>query len=83
MVKGAAPHIVHHLDWTLQRAAALCNEPFHLHELTKALDRYRRRSAPGAEAITFQMIRNLADAEKARLLDCLNAVWTSGQLPES
>ncbi|XP_037558020.1 uncharacterized protein LOC119435164 [Dermacentor silvarum] len=29
------------------------------------------------------MLRNLADAEKARLLDCLNAVWNNGQLPES
>ncbi|KAH7936825.1 hypothetical protein HPB49_005671 [Dermacentor silvarum] len=29
------------------------------------------------------MLRNLADEERARLLDCLNVVWTSGQLSES
>ncbi|KAH7959823.1 hypothetical protein HPB49_014047 [Dermacentor silvarum] len=67
----------------MECVAALCNEPFQLHELTKALDRSRRRSTPGADGITFQMLRNLADAEKARLLDCLNAVWNNGQLPES
>ncbi|KAH7977345.1 hypothetical protein HPB49_000738 [Dermacentor silvarum] len=83
MVGGAAPHIVHHQDWTQEQVAALCNKSFQLHELTKALDRSRRRSAPGADGITFQMLRNLADAERARLLDCLNAVWTSGQLPEA
>ncbi|KAH7954986.1 hypothetical protein HPB49_023662 [Dermacentor silvarum] len=43
----------------------------------------RWSAAPGADGITFQMLRNLADAEKARLLDCLNAVWNNGQLPES
>ncbi|KAH7959127.1 hypothetical protein HPB49_008468 [Dermacentor silvarum] len=66
-----------------EQVAALCNKPFQLHELTKALDRSRRRSAPGVDGITFQMLRNLADAERARLLDCLNTVWTSVQLPES
>ncbi|KAH7933031.1 hypothetical protein HPB49_007159 [Dermacentor silvarum] len=52
---------------------ALCNEPFQLPELTKALDR--------SDGITFQMLLNLVDAEKARLLDCLNAVWNNGQVP--
>ncbi|KAH7985622.1 hypothetical protein HPB49_026340 [Dermacentor silvarum] len=83
MVRAAAMHTTHHPDWTMECVAALCDEPFQLHELTKALDRSRRRSAPGADGITFQMLRNLADAEKARLLDCLNAVWNNGQLPES
>ncbi|KAH7959343.1 hypothetical protein HPB49_010468 [Dermacentor silvarum] len=83
MVRGAASHNVHHLAWTLDRMAALCNKPFQLHKQTKAFDLSRRHSGPEADGITFQMLRNLADTEKVRLLDCLNAVWSSGQLPES
>ncbi|KAH7954713.1 hypothetical protein HPB49_021108 [Dermacentor silvarum] len=83
IVRRATQHNTLHPAWTMDRVAALCNEPFQLHELTKALDRSGRRSAPGADGITFQMLRNLADAEKARLLDCFNAVWSNGQLPES
>ncbi|XP_037561615.1 uncharacterized protein LOC119440810 [Dermacentor silvarum] len=41
------------------------------------------RSASGADRITFQMLRNLADAEKERLLECFNIIWDTGVLPES
>ncbi|KAH7932663.1 hypothetical protein HPB49_000527 [Dermacentor silvarum] len=59
------------------------NEPIRVYELKAALDQARRRSAPGADRITFQMLRNLADAEKERLLECFNTIWGTGFLPES
>ncbi|KAH7987848.1 hypothetical protein HPB52_024849 [Rhipicephalus sanguineus] len=72
---------IHHHAFTLERVAALCNEPFQFHELTASLDRSKRRSTPGADGITFQMLRNLADSEKAQLLNYFKDVWNSGQLP--
>ncbi|KAH7973417.1 hypothetical protein HPB49_000891 [Dermacentor silvarum] len=76
-------YTTHHPDWTMECVAALCNEPFQLHELDQGPRPFQAAKRPGSSGITFQMLRNLADAEKARLLDCLNAVWNNGQLPES
>ncbi|KAH7965693.1 hypothetical protein HPB49_009864 [Dermacentor silvarum] len=42
-----------------------------------------RRSAPGADGVTLQMLRNLATSEQRRLLDCYNNIWWSGQVPEA
>ncbi|KAL1470170.1 hypothetical protein MTO96_024565, partial [Rhipicephalus appendiculatus] len=73
----SVPSSCRHADWVSGQIQALCNEPVHMHELRAALERTRRRSAPGADGITFQMMRNLADAEQERLLVCFNTIWST------
>ncbi|KAH7937317.1 hypothetical protein HPB49_010617 [Dermacentor silvarum] len=73
----------HHADWVAAQIQALCSEPIRVYELKAALDQTRRRSTPGADRITFQMLRNLADAEKERLLERFNTIWDTGVFPES
>ncbi|XP_037567474.1 uncharacterized protein LOC119448047 [Dermacentor silvarum] len=77
------PSSCHHADWVAAQIQALCSEPIHMYDLKAALHQTRRCSAPGADRITFQMLRNLADAEKERLLECVNTIWDTGVLPES
>ncbi|KAH7980498.1 hypothetical protein HPB49_016691 [Dermacentor silvarum] len=52
-------------------------------ELKAILDQTRRRSAPGADRITFRMLCNLADTDKERLRECFNTIWDTGVLSES
>nr|XP_037287166.1 uncharacterized protein LOC119180127 [Rhipicephalus microplus] len=54
-----------------------------MHELVAALEGSRRRSAPGADGITFQMLRNLDGTGRQRLLELYNDIWSAGTLPES
>ncbi|XP_077508711.1 uncharacterized protein LOC144120154 [Amblyomma americanum] len=63
--------------------AALCEAPITPHELHRALHRSKQRSAPGADGLTLQMLRNLGAPEQARFLDAFNIIWDSGILPES
>ncbi|KAH7937433.1 hypothetical protein HPB49_012205 [Dermacentor silvarum] len=61
----------------------LCNESIRIHELEAALSRTKRRSTPGADGITFQMLRNLEEAGRQRLLEFFNDIWNTGDIPES
>ncbi|XP_037529360.1 uncharacterized protein LOC119406701 [Rhipicephalus sanguineus] len=54
-----------------------------MHELVAALDGCKRRSAPEADGITFQMHRNLEEGGRQRLLGLYNDIWNTGELPES
>lgn len=72
-----------HPEWATSQIAAICQDPLTLHELQTALRRGKRRSAPGADGVTLQMLRNLATSEQRRLLDCYNNIWWSGQVPEA
>lgn len=60
---------------------ALCTEDFTLSELTVVLNSRRKRSAPGADGITYQALRNIDHSMMPRLLDAYNVVWRTGQLP--
>ncbi|XP_037503495.1 uncharacterized protein LOC119378407 [Rhipicephalus sanguineus] len=73
----------HHPAWTASQIAALCQEPIFEYVLNAALARTKRRSAPGADGITYQMLRNLDLAARQRLLRAFNDVWQSGTLPEA
>ncbi|XP_037501849.1 uncharacterized protein LOC119375889 [Rhipicephalus sanguineus] len=73
----------HHPAWTASQIAALCQEPIFEHELNAALARTKRRSAPGADGITYEMLRNLDVAARQRLLRAFNDAWQSGTLPEA
>ncbi|XP_075535066.1 uncharacterized protein LOC142570580 [Dermacentor variabilis] len=73
----------HHPEWVAAQISALCSEPLRMHELESALALTRRRSAPGADGITCQMLRNLAEPQRVRLLEQFNSSWSTGVLPES
>ncbi|XP_070386337.1 uncharacterized protein [Dermacentor albipictus] len=72
-----------HPAWTSSQVTALFQEALALHELQVALRRGKRRSAPGVDGVTPQMLRNLAASEQQRLLECFNEIWQSGQVPEA
>ncbi|XP_075543819.1 uncharacterized protein LOC142578305 [Dermacentor variabilis] len=58
-------------------------EPLRIHELESALALTRRRSALGADGITCQKLRNLAEPQRVRLLEQFNFSWSTGVLPKS
>ncbi|KAH7959819.1 hypothetical protein HPB49_014043 [Dermacentor silvarum] len=66
-----------------QAITSLCEEDFTFHELQRVLCRGRRRSAPGQDGVTHQMLRNLDEDQRHFLLDAFNGVLRSGCLPES
>ncbi|XP_077556747.1 LOW QUALITY PROTEIN: uncharacterized protein LOC144170656 [Haemaphysalis longicornis] len=55
--------------------------PFTAAELDRAIQNAKRKSAPGADGITYQAIRNLNEEQRSRLLDFYNQCWSSGTLP--
>ncbi|KAH7985114.1 hypothetical protein HPB49_026591 [Dermacentor silvarum] len=62
-----------------QAITSLCEDDFTFHELQRVLCRGRRRSAPGMDGVTHQMLRNLDDHQLA----VFNGLLRSGCLPES
>ncbi|XP_037515483.1 uncharacterized protein LOC119391904 [Rhipicephalus sanguineus] len=77
------PSSCHHPGWVSVQVRELCVQPIGMHELVAALDGAKRRSAPGVDGITFQMLRNLDGAGRQRLLEYYNNVWCTRVLPES
>ncbi|KAL1425157.1 hypothetical protein MTO96_019500 [Rhipicephalus appendiculatus] len=73
----------HRPSFTREQVATICEAPLALHELKAALQRTRRRSAPGADVIPPQMLRNLGTNRQQRLLDCYNQVWQTNGVLES
>ncbi|KAH7937061.1 hypothetical protein HPB49_007675 [Dermacentor silvarum] len=68
---------------TTAQIQELCSESIRIHELEAALSRTKRRSTPGADGITFQMLRNLEEAGRQRLLEFFNDIWSTEDIPES
>ncbi|XP_077516753.1 uncharacterized protein LOC144127718 [Amblyomma americanum] len=66
----------------LAHVVAQCYAAITAHELQAVLDRPRKRTAPGADGISHQMLRNLDTPERTRLLEAFNAIWGSATLPE-
>ncbi|KAL1479969.1 hypothetical protein MTO96_051433 [Rhipicephalus appendiculatus] len=70
------------VSWTLfvddtqtdDKVAALLGEQFKPHQLTASPKCSKRRSITEADGITIQMLPNVADREKAKLLDYLNDI---------
>ncbi|KAH7936901.1 hypothetical protein HPB49_006276 [Dermacentor silvarum] len=66
-----------------QAITSLCEEDFTFHELQRVLCLGRRRSAPGQDGVTHQMLRNLDEDKRHLLLDAFNGVLRSGCLPDT
>ncbi|KAH7957192.1 hypothetical protein HPB52_015953 [Rhipicephalus sanguineus] len=54
-----------------------------MRELRSVLDSRKRRSAPGSDGITYQMLRNIDSSLLPQLLAAYNTVWRTGELPAS
>lgn len=61
---------------------AAFDAPFTAAELARAIQNVKRKSAPGADGITYQAIKNLNEEQRSLLLDFYNHHWISGTLPE-
>ncbi|KAK8783177.1 hypothetical protein V5799_015483, partial [Amblyomma americanum] len=68
--------------WLLAQVTAQCHAAITAHELQAVLDRPRRQTAPGADGISHQMLRNLDTTERARLLESFNTISGMATLPE-
>ncbi|XP_037577084.1 uncharacterized protein LOC119459352 [Dermacentor silvarum] len=66
---------------TLADVDALCAADFSIGELRAVLASRRRRSAPGSDGITYQMLRNFDSGQLHLLLDACNQVWRTGRIP--
>ncbi|KAH7959034.1 hypothetical protein HPB49_007411 [Dermacentor silvarum] len=75
------PPLLPSLSTHAQAITSLCEEDFTFHELQRVLCRGRRRSAPGQDGVTHQMLRNLDEDQRHFLLDAFNGVLRSGCLP--
>lgn len=62
---------------------ATINDDFTNPELDYALTRCRRKGAPGADGITNQALKNIDATDRPLLLEYLNVIWRSGELPSS
>ena len=50
-------------------------------ELEYALRKCTKRSAPGPDGVTYQALRNLDERHLPALLETLNKVWRTAELP--
>ncbi|XP_072145536.1 uncharacterized protein [Dermacentor andersoni] len=66
----------------LEDIRALCGTDFTLSELRTVLASRKRRSAPGSDGVTYQMLRNLDGDQLLLLLDAFNEVWRTGSIPD-
>ena len=58
------------------------NSPLTEDELEYALSLAKKDSAPGADEVSYSMLRNLAPSGKALLLNLLNRAFKEGKFPE-
>lgn len=58
------------------------DEDFSLEELKYALKASKRKSAPGPDGITNQMLQNITEERLQELLTVFNCIWASGDIPE-
>ncbi|XP_075556524.1 uncharacterized protein LOC142588571 [Dermacentor variabilis] len=66
----------------LEDIRALCDAHFTIGELRTVLTSRKRRSAPGSDGVTYQMLRNLDGDQLLLLLDAYNNVWRTGCIPD-
>lgn len=57
--------------------------PFNIEELLSALKESKRKSAPGPDGITNQMLQNIPNGRLQELLKFLNYIWETNDIPEN
>lgn len=51
-------------------------------ELVAAIEESNQVCAPGADNITYKLLRNLNDKDRTKLLMLANEAWKKGNLPQ-
>lgn len=52
-------------------------------EFVAVIDQAKLRTAPGPDGITYEVFKNADGPALQWMLDSLNAIWASGELPDS
>ncbi|XP_075553591.1 uncharacterized protein LOC142586226 [Dermacentor variabilis] len=81
MVECIAPMRYFPTSAILEHVEVPCSAEFTLRELRIVLNRRQRRSAPGSDGVTHQVLRNMDAAQLPSLLEVFNSVWRSGIIP--
>ena len=59
------------------------NKPFLPNEMNDVLKNLRDRKSPGPDKISNEMLKNLGDKAKQKLLKIFNQSWKLGSVPQS
>lgn len=57
------------------------DDPFTLVELKNAIRLCSRKSSPGSDGVSYQMLKNLGDTALLKLLSYYNTVWLTSSIP--
>lgn len=60
----------------------MCNLFFSLEELHRAIGK-GRKTAPGKDGISYEIVKNLSDLVLEEILSLINYIWQEGILPIS
>ena len=69
-------------DTSLEDQNTKINEPFTIYELNQAINRTKKKSSPGADTISYEMIKELPTKSRIGLLKMYNKVWKEGIMPK-
>ncbi|KAH7951441.1 hypothetical protein HPB52_008970 [Rhipicephalus sanguineus] len=72
---------IHPLPILADHTLSDLDRPFSMGELRMAIDACKRRTAPGRDGISNTMLRNLTESQLPFLLDTINQVWETGNIP--
>ena len=57
------------------------NKAFELHELRSAINKCKRKSAPGLDSISYEIIKEIPRSGLIKFLEIINLIWSRGDLP--
>ena len=59
------------------------NAEFQYHELRAAIQKCKRKSSPGLDSISYEIIKEIPKTGVKTLLDIFNIIWSNGVLSKS
>ena len=57
------------------------NRTFELHELRSAINKCKRKSSPGLDSISYEIIKEIPRPALLKFLEIINLIWARGDLP--
>ena len=57
------------------------NKAFELHELRSAINKCKRKSSPGLDSISYEIIKEIPRSGLLKFLEIINLIWSRGDLP--
>ena len=59
------------------------NSAFELHELRSAVNKSKRKSSPGQDNVSYEIIKEIPRSGLLRFLEIINLIWSRGTLPHN